>query len=266
MAETKHCDKHGIDYKANTIGVGRYETTARCPECVKEILANAAMEDLQQRGQEISEHEKQHQQKTEQKRFSRTGIPPRFRSRSFDNYRQQSDGQRYAHAQCREYADALIAGGHSSCLIMTGNPGTGKTHLACAIGNAYTAAGGKVLFISVSAMIRKIREAYHPSATMTEQQSIDAFRDLDLLILDEVGIQKGNDAELHLFFEVMNERYSHMKPTILLSNLSVSEMNGLLGVRVLDRLREDGGQVVGFDWRSARGAPQLQPVDGGQRS
>lgn len=263
MADQQWCERHGVQYTPTPLSAGKYSAHSGCPACAQEVIAAAAKEDLQHRARAIADNEKLHQKKVAQKRFSRTGIPPRFTSKQFDNYLAEGEAQQYALRQCREYADRLIQGGHHGCLILTGNPGTGKTHLACAIGNALTAAGGNVLFISVSQMIRKIREAYLPAAAHTEQQLIDGFRDLDLLILDEVGIQKGNDAELHLFFEVMNERYSHLKPTILLSNLSVREINALLGSRVLDRMREDGGQVVAFPWQSARGNPDLQTVGGG---
>ena len=48
------------------------------------------------------------------------------------------------------------------------------------------------------------------------------------------------------------DRYEKMKPTILISNLSKDDVFKYLGERVADRLREDGGKVLVFDWDSYR--------------
>ncbi|MGC8384980.1 ATP-binding protein [Pseudomonas aeruginosa] len=74
----------------------------------------------------------------------------------------------------------------------------------------------------------------------------------DLLILDEVGVQYGKEAELVTLFDVMNARYSACKPSIVLSNLTLEEIEVFLGQRVMDRLRENGGRAVSFNWESER--------------
>ena len=76
----------------------------------------------------------------------------------------------------------------------------------------------------------------------------------DLLILDEVGVQFGSDAEKLILFEIINTRYQDMKPTILISNLTLVELGKYIGERVVDRMREGGGAILSFDWDSYRGA------------
>ena len=70
------------------------------------------------------------------------------------------------------------------------------------------------------------------------------------------SVQFGSDAEKLLLFDVLNERYERRKPTLMLSNLTAQEVAAYLGERVMDRLREDGGEVVVFDWASHRGVKQ----------
>ena len=72
----------------------------------------------------------------------------------------------------------------------------------------------------------------------------------DLLILDEVGVQFGSDFEKQILFDVLNERYEKLKPSILLSNIPGDQLADYLGERVTDRLRENGGKMIGFDWDS----------------
>jgi DNA replication protein DnaC len=76
--------------------------------------------------------------------------------------------------------------------------------------------------------------------------------EVDLLILDEVGVQFGSDFEKNLLFEVLNSRYESRRPSVILSNLSQPEVQNYLGERVVDRIREDGGRVMTFDWASHR--------------
>ena len=65
-------------------------------------------------------------------------------------------------------------------------------------------------------------------------------------------MQFGGDAELLRLFDVLNGRYETLRPTVLASNLSVEELTGCLGARLMDRLRENG-VVVPFTWASERG-------------
>ena len=113
---------------------------------------------------------------------------------------------------------------------------------------------GTALFTTTLRAIRRIKDSWRHGGGETESTAIAALVFPDLLILDEVGIQFGTDAEKMLLFDVLNDRYEKRRPTLLLSNLTLSEVRGYLGERVFDRLREDGGEVVVFDWASHRGA------------
>ena len=53
-------------------------------------------------------------------------------------------------------------------------------------------------------------------------------------------------------FDVLNTRYENRKPSILLSNIPKEQLSDYLGERVTDRLRENKGKVIGFDWESYR--------------
>ncbi|MFO1612062.1 hypothetical protein QOT38_29945, partial [Pseudomonas aeruginosa] len=53
-------------------------------------------------------------------------------------------------------------------------------------------------------------------------------------------------------FSVIDGRYQNLMPTIVISNLKAEELPGALGERCVDRLRENGGIAVRFDWPSKR--------------
>ncbi|EJF3060091.1 ATP-binding protein, partial [Escherichia coli] len=72
------------------------------------------------------------------------------------------------------------------------------------------------------------------------------------LIIDEVGVQFGSDAEKLIMFEIINTRYEYMKPTILISNQSKDELSAFIGERVIDRMNDGGGCTLAFTWDSYR--------------
>jgi hypothetical protein len=51
---------------------------------------------------------------------------------------------------------------------------------------------------------------------------------------------------------VFNERYQNLKPTILISNLNAEDFVTAVGNRIADRIKEDGGEVLMFNWESNR--------------
>jgi DNA replication protein DnaC len=110
------------------------------------------------------------------------------------------------------------------------------------------------MFTTVQRMVRMMKETFRKESQKSESDVIDLLVYPDLLIIDEIGIQFGSDFEKNLMFDILNERYENRRPTLLLSNLTVPEVKAFLGDRIYDRLKEDGGQCVSFDWKSHRGA------------
>lgn len=218
-----------------------------CPKCSSEAKAR---EDARKQAEVEAQRHRRITALTD-----RSGIPARFLRRDFGDYVATAAGQKVALGVCRTYAERWAERSASGAsLVLTGSPGTGKTHLACAIGqHVIRESLASVVFVTVSAMLRAIKETYRKGSEHSEQDAIDWYANPDLLIVDEVGVQVGSEHEKLLMFEVLNDRYQNLKPTILISNLSVDELESFLGHRVMDRYRECG-VVLAFDWASHRGA------------
>jgi DNA replication protein DnaC len=137
-------------------------------------------------------------------------------------------------------------------MILSGKPGTGKTHLAIAIARAVVAGGATARYSTVGDAMRFIRASYDDDAKRSEGQAIDAFVAPDLLVLDEVGASGGSEHEHRMFFEIINKRYEQARCTLLVSNLMGDELRSFLGDRVLDRMRDGAGKLLTFDWPSYR--------------
>jgi DNA replication protein DnaC len=184
----------------------------------------------------------------------RNGIPQRFLDRSFARFTATTPEQREALSLCGTYAEGFAearARGH--CLLLLGAPGTGKTHLACAILAHVIQAGYTGLFLSVSEALRMIRDTYSTQSQRTEIEAFALLTTPDLLVLDEVGVAIGDEAKRRaILFDVLNARYNELRPTILIGNLTAKELAVYLGERTMERLTESGSALVPFTWASHR--------------
>lgn len=237
----KTCELHGEYESRNVFG----SIWSKCPECSRVAAENQRIaEEAAKRAKDLAIY---------QRKLGETGIPQRFHNRYLETFVATNEGQRKALGFATSYANdfaKVLASGRSA--IFCGRPGTGKTHLAAGIGLKVMQDSRTVLFMTVMRAIRKVKDTWSKASEESESQAIASLALPDLLILDEIGMQFGSETEKLILFDVINERYEKRKPTLLLSNLTASEIKNYLGERIFDRLREDGGECVVFDWESHR--------------
>ena len=251
------CPVHG-PVTARQVCLSSGWTDARCPDCDREREAKAEAAEVERQQAVAAERRRS----AVQANLARSGIPARFELCDFAGYVTTDPGQRKALTRCREYAGGLATHLRTGAsLILCGTAGTGKTHLACAIAReAILTHVQAVRFTTVGKAMRAVKSTYRRQSEDTEDDALREFTRPGLLILDEVGVQFGSDAERNILFEIVNERYGAMLPTILISNLALDGLREFVGDRVLDRLKENGGQLVVFDWVSHRGKQQAEPT------
>jgi DNA replication protein DnaC len=111
----------------------------------------------------------------------------------------------------------------------------------------------KCRIVKLADLVREIKSTWAKGSENSEGDVIAFYSELPVLFIDEVGVQFGSDTEKLLISEIIDNRYQELLPTVLISNLDVQGIKGAIGDRCFDRLREDGGKVVAFDWESHRG-------------
>lgn len=182
--------------------------------------------------------------------MGRSGIQDLHADCSFDTYKVMFDGQREALERARCYANEFGIG--MGGFVFSGSPGTGKNHLAAAIANHLMQSGKSVLIVTVSELMIKFRDTYRKDSSVTESQLIDDLCRVDLLILDEIGVQHGSANEKIIINQIIDKRLGSKKPVGMLTNLDLKGMNDILGARVMDRMQMGGGLWVNFSWDSYR--------------
>lgn len=237
------CPDHG-EYESRNLWESIW---SRCPVCTG--IEQAAKEAKK------AEDERIERRIAWQRRIGCAGIPERFKDRTLDSYVADTPAKKRALDFSLEYAlnfkTENAPAGRSALFV--GKPGTGKTHLAVGIAHSVMEQGYSALFCTVLRAVRRVTDTWSGARRESQSEAISSMVFPDLLILDEVGIQHGSETEKLIIFDILNERYEKSRPCIFLSNLEVDEVSAYLGERIIDRMREDGGEVVPFTWESHRG-------------
>jgi DNA replication protein DnaC len=122
-------------------------------------------------------------------------------------------------------------------LILSGNPGTGKTHMAIGLGIKACSEGFRVLFTTVPRMLTHIRESRSEKTLSSLEQRFEKY---DLVICDEFGYISYDKQGSELLFNHLSLRAGH-KSTIITTNLSFERWPEIFGdptltAAIVDRL------------------------------
>jgi DNA replication protein DnaC len=142
---------------------------------------------------------------------------------------------RKAHVMALAEGDAWLEQGAN--ILLFGPSGTGKSHLAAALGTALVDAGRRVLFSRTTDLVQKLQAARRDLSLPAALAKLDRF---DCLVLDDLGYVRKDQAETTVLFELIAERYER-KSLITTCNQPFSAWNEIfpdpaMTVAAIDRL------------------------------
>ena len=165
--------------------------------------------------------------------------------------------QRTAYQRARQFAETP-----DGWLVIMGGYGTGKTHLAAAIGNYRMSLGEPALFMVVPDLLDHLRSAYAPESDLGYDELFEAVRQAPLLILDDLGTQISTQWAQEKLYQLFNHRYIFRLPTVFTTNSSLDEIGGRLASRMSDPQISYCVTIDATDFRGGASGPGREPQGG----
>lgn len=126
---------------------------------------------------------------------------------------------------------------HKENILAFGNPGSGKTHLLCAIGQELIRGGRKVYFATCSLLVQELLKA---KRELQLSQILKKLAKYDALIIDDIGYVQQDRSEMEVLFTLLAERYERGS-IMITSNLPFSKWeqifkDSMVTAAAIDRL------------------------------
>ncbi len=186
--------------------------------------------------------EKEHRRIEELERISNLEL---FRDKTFESFNPDIPGVRRAFIRAKEYARRP-----QGWLVMFGNYGVGKTHLAAAIANEVLRRQAQVLFAIVPDLLDHLRSTFGPSSEVEYDDRFETIRTVALLVLDDLGTENTTPWAREKLFQIVNYRYNDALPTVITSNRKPEDIDPRIFSRMSDRaLCEEHIMIDGGDYR-----------------
>jgi DNA replication protein DnaC len=153
-----------------------------------------------------------------------------FADKTFGTFNSAVPGTREAFAVAQRYAADPMG-----WLVLSGGYGCGKTHLAAAIAHYHLAAGSPIFFAVVPDLLDHLRAAFAPTSEVPYDTMFDTIREVDLLVLDDLGAENSTAWATEKLFQLINYRYNFRMPTVITTN---NQLQSRMDERIRSRLAD----------------------------
>lgn len=219
------------------------------PLTAEELMLQAA-ELSKKAGEQLAIERHENAQRKMDDLLRRSALPSRYVNATLN---QPNKWQLNAYAKAGDFVKNFAARLETGAgMLLWGDIGTGKTHLACAIANDLRKQMRPVLYCTAMEAVSLVKASWSKTAEVTEFDVYARFGDPDLLVIDEIGVQNGTEFERTVLTSIADIRSRNCLPTIVVSNLAPKEIFALIGERMFDRLVGYGADIVHMPGKSLR--------------
>ncbi|WP_458412259.1 ATP-binding protein [Schinkia sp. CFF1] len=176
-----------------------------------------------------------------------------IKSATFENYQPTTSLQEDVKELCVAYAGkfSLKNGQPPKNLLLFGDTGIGKTHLALSILKAVMEKEYSGLFICLPLLLTLIKNTYskNDDSGLTVVDILKKMKEIDLLVIDDMGAEAGSNYDIQKVFELLDSRLG--KPTIFTTNLNNVQFTETFGKRNTSRILKNSIiiKLDGIDYR-----------------
>ncbi len=136
-----------------------------------------------------------------------------FQQESFETFQCWLPGVQKAYDAATQFAKTP-----QGWLVLAGGNGCGKTHLAVAIAKHCLDQGAPVLFAIVPDLLDVLRSTFAPHTGDTFDEEFRTMREVEVLILDDLGAEQGTPWATEKLFQLLNYRYNARLATVFTTN------------------------------------------------
>lgn len=172
---------------------------------------------------ELAEEQELRKQKIESI-LGKSGIKKRYLSRTINSFSVTAENKKsfeVATDYIKNFREYFTQG---KGLYLEGPCGTGKTHLAIAIALAIINTGVPVICKTSIDILGDIKRCYERNSEVTEEEVLEAYKSVDLLIIDDLGKEQTTEWSVPVLYSILNERYEALLPTIITTNYNTSAL------------------------------------------
>lgn len=225
-------------------GLEKIDSGRKCPNCGRHLYEQRAYGnivipmmcecELAKRKAEREAFEKRKRERKIELLRQNSGLPKKQLGQNFENF-QVRKGTESALKAAKIFVDKFPNIVHG--LLLIGPCGSGKTHIAAAIANEILNKGYSVKFITALEIFEQTRSSYGISG-VSEASIINPIKTCKLLIIDDIGVSSPTEWNKSLLQSIIDYRMNYENPTVLTTNLNMSELKERLDPRTYDRLSE----------------------------
>lgn len=141
----------------------------------------------------------------------------------FDNFELNTSNKKVFN-NLKNYSERLVNCIEKKGLILVGNNGVGKTHIACSIANKLIENGIPVIYGTLINLLAELRNSYDTDNNISEIEIIKLYENVELLIIDDLGKERPSEWGLEKLFTIINSRYENNLPVIITTNYNQNSL------------------------------------------
>lgn len=147
----------------------------------------------------------------------------------FENFEVNSNNKK-VYQSLKDYSERFVNLEERKGLILTGNNGVGKTHLACSIANELIKNGIPIIYGTLINLLAELKNTYDNDNNISEMEIIKLYEKVDLLVIDDLGKEKPSEWGLEKLFTIINSRYENNLPVIITTNYDQNSLINRLSI------------------------------------